>query len=433
MERAKLLFTLLATSAFVLSNAQVGIGTTTPRGALEINSTTNGFVPPQVALTATTASAPVVNPQGGAPISGTIVWNTATAGASPNNVIPGLYYWDGTRWVSFEGSPGGLDWSLSGNAGTTVGTNFLGTTDAQDIRIKTGVGGVDRWNISNANSGQLQSYSLGTAALPTYSWQTDTNTGLFSPGADILGAATAGNERMRVEADGDVGIGTTAASYKLSVRHDQDGYGVMSIDNATSGGFSGIYFMQNTSYRGHIGYVNTGGASTFGGKGSYQLAAGNRHMLFSTNSGAETYLERMIIAQDGRVGINTNPTNLSATIQPTSTLQVNGSIAVGVVRVTVGAGGATYTIPGTISKVILDASGGGTLTVELPDPTTCTGRLISISRGTGTKTITIDPVGASNVQNLDGTLTATTSLPAHSAAGAGINIQFWSDGVNWYR
>lgn len=132
----KIILTLALFSS-VIGFSQVGVGTTTPNGALDVSSTTNGFVPPRVALTATNVQAPVLNPQGGVIPAGTIVWNTATAGASPNNVAPGLYYWDGTRWVAFAGSPGGLDWSLTGNSGTTAGTNFLGTTDTQDVRFHT--------------------------------------------------------------------------------------------------------------------------------------------------------------------------------------------------------------------------------------------------------------------------------------------------------
>ena len=41
---------------------QVGIGTTAPNGALDINSTTNGILIPRVALTAKNSSLPVVNP-----------------------------------------------------------------------------------------------------------------------------------------------------------------------------------------------------------------------------------------------------------------------------------------------------------------------------------------------------------------------------------
>ena len=117
--------------------SQVGIGTTAPNGALEITSTTQGIVPPRVALTASNVAAPVVNPQGGVLLAGTFVWNTATSGTSPNNVVPGLYTWNGTRWIAFAGSAGGLDWSLQGNSGTTAGTNFLGTTDTQDLLLNT--------------------------------------------------------------------------------------------------------------------------------------------------------------------------------------------------------------------------------------------------------------------------------------------------------
>jgi hypothetical protein len=123
-----------------LSNAQVGIGTTTPAGALDLNPTvaTNfGLVTPRVALTSILVEAPVVNPQGGAIPTGTVVYNTATAGTSPNNVGPGLYFWNGVRWVSFEGSPGGLDWSLTGNTGTVATTNFIGTSDAIDFVTRT--------------------------------------------------------------------------------------------------------------------------------------------------------------------------------------------------------------------------------------------------------------------------------------------------------
>lgn len=131
----KLFVILLLT--YTSTQAQVGIGNTTPEGALDITSSTNGLIPPRVALTSTIVEAPVVNPQGGSIVAGTFVWNTNTSGTSPNNVTPGLYYWNGSRWVAFAGSPGGLDWSLAGNSGTSAGTDFLGTTDTQDLRVYT--------------------------------------------------------------------------------------------------------------------------------------------------------------------------------------------------------------------------------------------------------------------------------------------------------
>lgn len=407
-----------------LVQAQIGIGTNTPRGALEVNSTTNGFLFPQIALTDNITSSPVVNPQtGSTPINGTMIYNTATSGTGGTAVVPGHYYWGGTQWLR-EAS--GTDWNKAGNSGTVAGTNFLGTTDAIGLRIRTN--NLDRWNISNTNSGQMQSYSLGTAALPVYSFQTDPNTGIFSPGADKVAATTGGTERIQIDANGKVGIGTSSPTHRLHVVNDADGQGVMRVDNATSGGFAGIYLYEGASYRGHMGYVNTAGASGFGGKGAYQLASGDRPMVFSTNASSEAFQERMVIAGDGRVGINTNPTNTTPSVQPTSHLQVAGSFAVGVASVS-----TSITLTETTCKVIL-TNGATNITINLPAPGTCAGRMVSFSRNaSSTGTVTIDTGGSNNVQSLIGTVGNTTTIPLHSAGGAGVNVQFWSNGSIWYR
>jgi hypothetical protein len=91
-----LLLLLLATSS---TFAQVGIGTTTPNGALDITSTTTGLVLPRVPLTATNIALPVVNPQGGILLAGTTIYNTSTT-TGTYGVTPGFYFWDGSKWIS---------------------------------------------------------------------------------------------------------------------------------------------------------------------------------------------------------------------------------------------------------------------------------------------------------------------------------------------
>lgn len=119
--------------------AQVGIGTTNIQNGVElqIESSNRGLLIPRVALTSTLVQAPV----GPAPIAtGVLVYNTSTNGAGATAVSPGFYYWSGTEWISLRSNAGtpNLDyWSLFGNSGTTPGTNFLGTTDARDLQIKT--------------------------------------------------------------------------------------------------------------------------------------------------------------------------------------------------------------------------------------------------------------------------------------------------------
>tara|TARA_R110002124_G_C8974490_1_gene515725 strand:+ start:26895 stop:27707 length:813 start_codon:yes stop_codon:yes gene_type:complete len=99
----KTTFLYIVAVAFLLSNfaiAQVGIGTSSPKGVLDIDSNTFGVVYPKVVLTATNVAAPVVNPNGGSLAVGTTVYNTNTTNTGTKDVEPGIYSWDGTQWVT---------------------------------------------------------------------------------------------------------------------------------------------------------------------------------------------------------------------------------------------------------------------------------------------------------------------------------------------
>ena len=127
-----LTFLLITTSIF---SQNVGINSTglapAASAGLDVNFANKGLLIPNVTLTGTGDILTVASPA-----LSLMVYNTATAGVSPNNVIPGYYYWNGTKWIAFGGS-GGRDWSLLGNAGTTVTTNFLGTQDSVSVAFKT--------------------------------------------------------------------------------------------------------------------------------------------------------------------------------------------------------------------------------------------------------------------------------------------------------
>ena len=88
-----------------ISFAQVGINTTDPKGILDFNdmnvtTMTLGVVYPNVALVASDDPSPVVNPQGGPIVEGTVVYNTNTTNTGAvTDVYPGVYVWDGTQWV----------------------------------------------------------------------------------------------------------------------------------------------------------------------------------------------------------------------------------------------------------------------------------------------------------------------------------------------
>lgn len=98
----KSIFMIIIGLSINMNYGQVGINTTSPQGMLEVNSNNQGVVLPKVQLTDINTALPVVNPNGVNLSIGTIVYNTNTAGISPNNVVPGYYFWDGAKWVMFS-------------------------------------------------------------------------------------------------------------------------------------------------------------------------------------------------------------------------------------------------------------------------------------------------------------------------------------------
>jgi hypothetical protein len=133
-----LLFFVLLINANLFSQ-NVGINATgaVPNASamLDVSATNRGVLIPNVALTATNAAGPIASPA-----TSLLVYNTATAGAAPNNVVPGYYYNAGTpaapNWKRVATGNGDA-WTTIGNAGTAVATNFLGTTDNQSLAIRT--------------------------------------------------------------------------------------------------------------------------------------------------------------------------------------------------------------------------------------------------------------------------------------------------------
>jgi len=130
-----LTFTSTATNGFSVdgttlsvdaANNAVGIGTAAPNtnAALDISSTTKGVKLPSLALAATNNASPLSGH-----VAGMLVYNTATAGTAPNNVVPGLYTNDGTQWILLQtpqtvnvSAPAG---TVSYTAANTVPAGYL--------------------------------------------------------------------------------------------------------------------------------------------------------------------------------------------------------------------------------------------------------------------------------------------------------------------
>ncbi len=293
MKRFHLIILLLS---LLKLQGQVGIATTSPQAALDVVSTNMGFLAPRVILLMTTSSMPVTSPGGGPIAVGTMVYNTNTQ----NDVTPGYYYWNGTAWVRMAG-PSTRDWALAGNASTVPGTDFLGTTDNQELRIKTN--NADRFSFTN--NGRLRAYDNGTTALPTYSWNGDDNTGFWRPGADVLGFSTNALERFRIPNEYQVhamGLGTAALPFYSYGADPNTGLYSPLADNLGLSTAGVERFRVPNANQVHAMSLGTAALPfyTFGADpdtGIFSPAA-------NTLSTSTTGLERMRIHPDGRVTVN---------------------------------------------------------------------------------------------------------------------------------
>lgn len=169
---------------------------------LDASATDRGVLIPRLALSATNNPSPVTSPA-----TSLLVYNTASSGAGNTAVTPGYYYWDGTQWVRLLTGQS-TDWTLTGNAGTIDGTNFLGTTDNIPLSFR----------VNNQRSGRIDQilrnvflgYQSGLVTTGT------TNTGV---GHQTLLANTSGYNNIAVgvysmnknlTGYGNVGIGDSA-------------------------------------------------------------------------------------------------------------------------------------------------------------------------------------------------------------------------------
>jgi hypothetical protein len=183
-------------------------------------------------------------------------------------------------------SPTGASWTMTVPAAAGTSGQVLSTTG----------GGMLSW--VTPSSGGLPAAN-GTAAAPSISFTGDTNTGLYHPTGDSIAVSTNGNEVLRVDSTGSVGIGTSNPLGKLHVMGDIVTSNSINIGNASGGSMLG--FSDWTDY--------------VAGDSDYH------YVKIGTNN-----IERIRVISNGNVGIGTtSPTQLLSLDQSDSTVYVPSS------------------------------------------------------------------------------------------------------------
>lgn len=133
--------------------------------------------------------------------SGALVFGTSPTLADPTTT---------GQVRSVLGSAGAPSYTFTGDLNT-------GVWSANPDELDFSTAGVNRLSLSTTAFTSAVPFvtSLGAAGTPSYTFNGDLNTGLWSPGADTVAISTAGAERMQIDSLGAVGIGGAPTGGRL--------------------------------------------------------------------------------------------------------------------------------------------------------------------------------------------------------------------------
>jgi len=218
---------------------------------------------------------------------------------------------------------------VSNSATTATNGNTVNTIVLRDASGNFSAGTISAAIIGNVTgnlSGKV-SFPLGTAALPSLYPGTDTNTGIFSPGADQVAISTNGTNRLHIASDGKVGLGTSSPNELLEVTGNIHMSGAADrtifnrANNALSLGTNNTARLHITN-AGNVGIGTTSPGNTLHVQAD--VTAGNLVYFNNTNATASNVLRL------NTLGLGTGTYIIDAQSGGTSRFVVNGLGNVGI-------------------------------------------------------------------------------------------------------
>ena len=153
------------------------------------------------------------------PVTVSNVYTLPTVVTTDNNFVLTAQTDGSTAWAA-SGGGGGVTFPLEGSDGTTAAPTYSFSSDTNTgiyrptaDAIGFTVGGNERMRIAN-NAVEGITFRVDgtdTAAAPGFSFDPDNDTGMFSVSANTLSFSTGGSERLRIGSSGEILIAGTAA------------------------------------------------------------------------------------------------------------------------------------------------------------------------------------------------------------------------------
>jgi hypothetical protein len=234
------------------SNSALNVGNLSSCALKFINDPNTGIISPgadQIALVTGGASRLSIDSSGSVTIPGNLLVSGSLAGAltldDGSAAVPALRFTNDPDTGIYLSGTNELAISTGGTQRlTTTTTEVTSTlpiihplgaaatpslTFAGDTNTGIYSSGSDQVAISTGGTQRLTTtttevtstlpviHPLGAAATPSLTFAGDTNTGIYSPGADQVALATGGTGRLFVDANGNVGIGTASPAVAFQV------------------------------------------------------------------------------------------------------------------------------------------------------------------------------------------------------------------------
>ncbi len=240
--------TLILASAHFVSAQNIGINSTgaTPDASatLDVSSTNGGLLVPRMILTQRNAIT--------TPATSLLIYQTDNT--------PGFYYYNGTAWVPINSLSTNPNWSKLGNASTINGTHFIGTTNGQNLDIRTN--NVIRVRITQ--KGQIEILNTGGSTFLGENAGMSDN--LISNYNTYIGYRSG---QTAISGSFNVGLGSRTLE-SMTIANNNTGLGTLSLNATTTGS-------QNTAVGTRSGASNTtgGGNSAYGEQALYANISGN--------------------------------------------------------------------------------------------------------------------------------------------------------------